>query len=181
MDDYSKYSNKAPWSSYHDAVAWAAGRGITLGTAPGYFAPFDFCSRAQIITFFWRAAGSPEPSSSGTPFTDVTDSSAYYYKPVLWAVETGLTNGVSETNFGTNKICTRAEIVTFLWRLAESPTPETESNPFSDVESDCFYSTAVQWAVQNHVTLGTSPTTFSPEQNCSRAETVSFLFRALEQ
>ena len=162
---------------YYDAVLWAAENGITGGVDDTHFAPNATCTRAQAVTFLWRAAGSPAPKSSENPFTDVKAGS-YYYDAVLWAVENGITNGTSATAFSPNATCSRAQIVTFLWRSQKSPAADTV-NPFTDVAADSYYANAVLWAAENGITGGTSATTFSPSNNCTRAQIVTFLFRCL--
>ena len=162
---------------YYDAVLWAAEEGITGGVDATHFAPNATCTRAQAVTFLWRAAGSPAPKSSEMPFTDVAAGS-YYYDAVLWAVENGITKGTSDTTFTPNAKCTRAQIVTFLWRSQKSPASDSV-NPFTDVAADAYYSSAVLWAVENGITAGTTATTFSPNNDCTRAQIVTFLFRCL--
>ena len=162
---------------YFDAVLWAAEEGITGGTSATTFSPNATCTRAQAVTFLWRAAGSPAPKSSEMPFTDVA-SDAYYHDAVLWAVENGITKGTSDTTFSPNAKCTRAQIVTFLWRSQKSPASDSV-NPFTDVAADAYYNTAVLWAAENGITGGTSATTFSPNNDCTRAQIVTFLYRCL--
>lgn len=162
---------------YYDAVVWAVSEGITTGTTPSTFSPNEPCTRAQIITFLWRAVGSPEPNSNEHPFTDV-NSSAYYYKAMLWAVEQGITTGTTSTTFDPNATVTRAQTVTFLWRAAGSPA--VGSGSFSDVPSDAYYARAVAWAIYEGITTGTSSTTFSPADSCTRAQIVTFLYRYLD-
>ncbi|MGN8896470.1 S-layer homology domain-containing protein [Flavonifractor sp. HCP28S3_F3] len=164
---------------YYDAVLWAAEKGITGGVDATHFAPNATCTRAQAVTFLWRAAGSPAPKSSVNPFTDVAEGS-YYYDAVLWAVENGITKGTSDTTFTPNAKCTRAQIVTFLWRSQKSPASDSV-NPFTDVAADAYYNTAVLWAAENGITGGTSATTFSPNNDCTRAQIVTFLWRALTE
>lgn len=162
---------------YAEAVNWAVAKKITGGVGNNLFAPNATCTRAQAVTFLWRAAGSPAPKSSENPFTDVKAGS-YYYDAVLWAVENGITNGTSATAFSPNATCSRAQIVTFLWRSQKSPAADTV-NPFTDVAADSYYANAVVWAAENGITGGTSATTFSPSNNCTRAQIVTFLFRCL--
>ena len=164
-------------SYYEDAVIWAADKGITGGTDAAHFAPNGICTRAQAVTFLWRAAGSPAPKSAAMPFTDVKAGS-YYEQAVLWAVENGITKGTSDTTFSPDLTCTRAQIVTFLWRSQKSPAAGSE-NPFTDVKSDAYYADAVLWAVKESVTSGTAATTFSPDADCTRAQIVTFIYRAL--
>jgi len=165
----------ATGSYYEDAVDWAVENGITQGTDDTHFSPDGICTRAQAVTFLWRAAGSPAPRSRTMPFTDVPAGS-YYYDAVLWAVENGITKGTSETRFSPDDTCTRAQIVAFLWRSEKSPAAGT-ANPFADVKSTAYYAGAVLWAVREDITKGTSNTTFSPDADCTRAQIVTFLWR----
>ena len=165
----------ATGSYYEDAVDWAVENGITKGTDDTHFSPDGICTRAQAVTFLWRAAGSPKPETRTMPFTDVPVGS-YYYDAVLWAVENGITKGTSDTTFSPNMICTRAQIVTFLWRSEKSPAAGT-ANPFADVKSTAYYAGAVLWAVKENITKGTTSTTFSPNADCTRAQIVTFLWR----
>ena len=165
----------ATGSYYEDAVDWAVENGITKGTDDTHFSPDGICTRAQAVTFLWRAAGSPEPETRTMPFTDVPVGS-YYYDAVLWAVENGITKGTSDTTFSPNMTCTRAQIVAFLWRSEKSPAAGT-ANPFADVKSTAYYADAVLWAVKENITKGTTNTTFSPDADCTRAQIVTFLWR----
>ena len=165
----------ATGSYYEDAVDWAVENGITKGTDDTHFSPDGICTRAQAVTFLWRAAGSPEPETRAMPFTDVPAGS-YYYDAVLWAVENGITKGTSDTTFSPNMTCSRAQIVAFLWRSEKSPAAGTV-NPFADVKADAYYADAVLWAVKEDVTKGTTATTFSPDANCTRAQIVTFIWR----
>ncbi len=169
-----------PADAYYAApVAWAVEKGITNGTDPGKFSPEDTCTRGQIVTFLWRAKGCPEPKSASDPFGDVkTDD--YYYKAVLWAVENGVTNGTSKTTFGPDEGCTRAQVVTFLWRSEGTPAPSSSKNPFRDVPAGEYYTSAVLWAVEQNITTGTDPGKFSPNDTCTRGQIVTFLYRDLE-
>ena len=160
---------------YYDAVLWAAQEGVTGGTSDTLFAPNAGCTRAQAVTFLWRAAGSPEPKSADLPFTDVP-ADAYYAKAVAWAVENGVAKGVSETAFAPDAGCTRAQIVTFLWRAQQSPASGGE-NPFADVPADAYYYNAVLWAVENGAAKGVSETAFAPNDNCTRAQIVTLIYR----
>ena len=162
-------------SYYEDAVDWAVGNGITQGTDDTHFSPDGICTRAQAVTFLWRAAGSPAPRSRTVPFTDVPAGS-YYYDAVLWAVENGITEGTSDTTFSPNMTCTRAQIVAFLWRSEKSPAAGT-ANPFADVKSAAYYADAVLWAAKKDITRGTTNTTFSPDADCTRSQIVTFLWR----
>ena len=169
----------ATGSYYEDAVDWAVENGITKGTDDTHFSPDGICTRAQAVTFLWRAAGSPAAKSSTMPFTDVKAGS-YYYDAVLWAVENGITKGTSDTMFSPDANCSRAQIVTFLWRSQKSPAAGT-ANPFADVKSTAYYAGAVLWAVKEDITKGTTNTTFSPDADCTRAQIVTFLWRALAE
>ena len=166
-------------SYYEEAVNWAVEKGITTGTDATHFSPNGICTRAQAVTFLWRAAGSPAAKSAVMPFTDVKAGS-YYYDAVLWAVENGITKGTSETMFSPDATCSRAQIVTFLWRSQKSPAAGT-ANPFTDVKASAYYADAVLWAVKEDVTKGTTNTTFSPDANCTRAQIVTFIWRALAE
>ena len=161
---------------FYEAVKWAVDKGITNGLSDTMFGPYESCTRAQIVTFLWRAAGSPEPKTASS-FTDVPVST-YYAKAVAWAVENGITNGMTETTFAPNETCTRGQSVTFLHRVLKG-TASGSAN-FTDVKSDAFYADAVNWAVASDVTNGTSATTFSPNADCTRAEIVTFLYRAYQ-
>lgn len=162
---------------YFDAVKWAASKGVTSGTNATEFEPNAICTRAQTVTFLWRAMGSPEPASSVNLFTDVK-ADAYYYKAVLWAVEKGITKGTSDTTFSPDATVTRSQTVTFLYRAAGNPTAGT-TNPFTDVNADAYYASAVLWAVKEGITSGTTATTFSPDEDCTRAQIVTLLYRYL--
>ena len=165
----------ATGSYYEDAVDWAVGNGITQGTDDTHFSPDGICTRAQAVTFLWRAAGSPKPETRTMPFADVPVGS-YYYDAVLWAVENGIAKGTSDTTFSPNMTCSRAQIVAFLWRSEKSPAAGT-ANPFADVKSTAYYADAVLWAVKENITKGTTNTTFSPDADCTRAQIVTFLWR----
>lgn len=161
---------------FYEAVKWAVDKGITNGLSDTMFGPYESCTRAQIVTFLWRAAGSPEPKTASS-FTDVP-ANAYYAKAVAWAIENGITNGMTETTFAPNATCTRGQSVTFLYRALKGTA--SGSTNFTDVKSDAFYTDAINWAVANNVTNGTSNTTFSPNADCTRAEIVTFLYRAYQ-
>lgn len=171
----SVFVDVATGSYYEEAVDWAVENGITKGTTATTFSPNATCTRAQAVTFLWRAAGSPEPETRAMPFTDIPVGS-YYYDAVLWAVENGITKGTSDTTFTPNMTCTRAQIVAFLWRSEKSPAAGT-ANPFADVKSTAYYADAVLWAVKENITKGTTNTTFSPDADCTRAQIVTFLYR----
>lgn len=161
---------------FADAVKWAVDKDVTNGLSDTMFGPYESCTRTQIVTFLWRAAGSPEPKTASS-FTDVPVS-AYYAKAVAWAIENGITNGMTETTFAPDATCTRGQIVTFLYRALKGTA--SGSTNFTDVKSDTFYADAINWAVANNVTNGTSNTTFSPNADCTRAEIVTFLYRAYQ-
>ena len=162
---------------YYDPVLWAVANGITSGVDATHFDPNGTCTRAHAVTFLWRAAGQPEPKTTQMPFKDVKAGS-YYEKAVLWAVENKITNGTSTTTFSPDKNCTRAQIVTFLWRSEGEPYASDSNNPFTDIASD-YYMDAVFWAVKEGITNGTTPTTFSPNDRCNRAQIVTFIYRAM--
>ena len=164
---------------YVDAVNWAVDKKVTSGKTETTFAPNDSCTRAQAVTFLWRAAGSPEPTASEMTFTDVKADS-YYYKAVLWAVENKITSGMGDTLFAPDATCSRSQIVTFLYRMQNSPESKAE-NPFTDVKADAYYANAVLWAVENGVTTGASATTFDPAGDCTRGQIVTFLYRCLSK
>ena len=159
---------------YYEAVKWAADKGITGGIGDSLFAPNQSCTRAQIVTFLWRAAGSPEPKALSS-FADVP-ADAYYAKAVAWAVENGITNGTTDTTFGPDETCTRAHGVTILSRAAGTNTASGNSN-FADVDVNAYYASAVKWAVDNGITNGISSSLFGPDSSCTRAQVVTFLYR----
>ncbi len=162
---------------FHDPVLWAVEQGITSGTTDTTFSPYGVCNRAQVVTFLWRAAGSPAPESREMPFEDVADGT-WYTDAVLWAVEQGITSGTTDTTFSPNGVCNRAQVVTFLWRAAGSPAHGLQENPFTDVAEGIWYAAPVLWALENGVTSGASDTTFNPTGECLRAQVVTFLYRA---
>ena len=165
-------------SYYEDAVIWAVDKGITTGTSATTFNPNGICTRAQAVTFLWRAAGSPAAKSAVMPFTDVKAGS-YYYDAVLWAVEQGITKGTSDTMFSPDATCTRAQIVTFLWRANGSPAVSGDS-AFTDVAADAYYAAAVTWAEKNDVTGGIGGGLFGSGNDCTRAQIVTFLYRSVK-
>ena len=174
----SKFTDVPVKEYYFDAVDWAVKQGIVAGTSDTTFSPNKNTSRAEIVTLLWRAAGRPEPKTTANPFTDLK-SSEYYYKAVLWAYENNIVSGTSATTFSPNQNCTRGQIVSFLWRAANRPEPVTASNSFTDVKSGEYYYNAVLWAYENKIVAGTTDTTFSPNQSCTRAQAVTFLYRNL--
>lgn len=164
---------------FYAPVLWAVDQNITSGTSRTSFSPNHPCTRAQVVTFLWRAVGEPQPKQTENPFADVT-ADAYYYYAVLWAVEKGVTSGTSKTTFAPNNPCTRDQVVTFLWRTMGRPEPLDSRNPFSDVSDNAYYYQPVLWAVEKGITSGTSKTTFAPSASCTRGQVVTFLYRALK-
>ncbi|MBE6855528.1 MAG: S-layer homology domain-containing protein [Ruminococcus sp.] len=169
------FNDVAERDYYYDAVLWAVSEGVTSGQTATTFAPLMDCTRAQVVTFLWRAAGCPKPVGAGNAFTDV-ESGSYYEKAVQWAVENGVTAGTTDTTFSPNMIVTRAQVVTFLWRAAGCPAVYGV-NSFVDVPSDAYYADAVQCAVRNGITTGVGANLFSPDASCTRAQVVTFLYR----
>ena len=169
----------APGSFYSESVAWATQNEIVRGTTEITFAPDQICTRAQAVTILWRAAGEPEPTIVETAFTDIIEYE-YYYKAVLWAVEEGITKGTSETTFEPGLNCTRAQIVTFLYRFSEEPDADISVHPFTDLDEIGFYYDAVLWAVEDGITNGTTETTFEPDEFCTRGQAVTFLHRLMD-
>lgn len=161
---------------YYQSVLWAYYNGITSGKDASHFEPSAACTRAQVVTFLWRAAGQPVPKNADNPFPDVPEGK-YYTNAVLWAVENGITAGYKDGTFGPNKTCTRDQIVTFLWRYAGKPDPTSDYNPFPDVPEGKFYTKAVLWAVENGITSGYKNGTFGPSKTCTRDQIVTFLYR----
>ena len=173
-----KFSDVADDAYYAEPVSWAVTKGVTQGIGSGKFGPDNGCTRGQVVTFLWRAAGEPKPKSDKNPFDDVKEGD-YFYTAVLWAVENGITSGVSKTSFAPNSTCTRGQIVTFLWRANGEKAPKSANNPFEDVASGDYFYSAVLWAVENGVTSGVSKTSFAPGSTCTRAQVVTFLYRAM--
>lgn len=165
---------------YSAAVDWAVEQGITTGTGNGMFSPDATCTRGQVVTFLWRSQGQPAPTSNSNPFVDVQPG-AFYYDAVLWAVENNITTGTGANTFSPDASCTRGQVVTFLWRSQGQPAPMSSNNPFADVRSDAYYYNAVLWAVENGITTGTGADTFSPDNMCTRAHVVTFLWRSQGQ
>lgn len=174
--EVSPFADVATDAYYYDAVKWAVEKGVTNGVSETLFGPDQACTRAQIVTFLWRAAGSPEPKS-GSNFADVA-ADAYYAKAVAWAVENGITKGTSETTFHPDETCTRAQGVTFLYRALGKLAAAQAG--FTDVAADSYYADAVNWAAENGVTNGISETLFGPDGSCTRAQIVTFLYRAYQ-
>lgn len=177
--DGNSFADVADSTYYHDAVVWAVGKGITSGTKAATFAPGVACTRAQTVTFLWRAMGSPEPTSTVNPFTDVSGD-AYYCKAVLWAAEKGITLGTSSTTFSPDTTVTRGQTMTFLW-CAAGKGAASVPNPFGDVKNDAYYADAVSWAVSAGIASGTRTGAFSPANSCTRAQIVTFLYRYLSK
>ena len=171
------FSDVAADAYYKAAVDWAVANGVTTGLTESTFGPETVCTRAQTVTFLWRAAGSPEPTKAENPFTDVS-ADAWYYKAVLWAVEKGITSGVSEKQFAPDAAVSRGQVVTFQWRMAGADKAEG-ANAFTDVAQDAYYHDAVLWAAKNGITAGTTATTFAPDAGCTRGQIVTFLYRQL--
>ena len=165
---------------YTDAVLWAISQDpkITTGVTPTTFEPDRTCTRAHVVTFLWRANGCPEPTSLTSDFKDVNDTSKYYYKAVLWAAENGITTGYPDGTFHPDDECTRGQVVTFLWRAKGQPKPTSTANPFADVASGQYYTTAVLWALEAGVTNGRTATLFGTTDACTRGHVVTFLYRA---
>jgi hypothetical protein len=161
---------------YFDPVEWAVEKGITTGATDTTFNPDGQCTRAEVVTFLWRAAGKPEPTTTVNPFTDVKEGD-FFYKAVLWANENNITNGVSATAFAPLTKCNRAQVVTFLWRAQNEPASDAEVT-FTDVKDGQFYTTAVAWAVEHNITNGISATEFGVSGICNRAQVVTFLYRS---
>lgn len=177
--DVFSFSDVSASAYYYDAVMWAVENGITAGTGDGTtFSPNTTCTRAQMVTFLWRAAGSPAPKGESRPFTDL-DANAYYYDAVLWAIENGITAGTSATTFSPDATVTRGQTVTFLYRTAGSPAVSGSS--FDDVSADAYYANAVAWAVAESITVGTGNDTFSPNADCTRGQIVTFLYRNMAE
>ena len=164
---------------YEIPVAWAVGNKITSGTGSGKFSPSKTCTREQIVTFLWKACGSPEPESMEVTFSDVKPGK-YYVKPILWAVENKITGGVGGGKFGVGKACTREQAMTFLWKACGSPEPETTENPFTDVKDGKYYVKPILWAVENKITGGVGGGKFGVGKTCTRAQIVTFLYKAVD-
>ena len=181
QSDPQTFADVLSGAFYEKPVQWALAQGITNGVDETHFAPAQTCTRAQVVTFLWRAAGGFEPvRQEEARFSDLSET-AYYYKAVLWAVENGITTGVDETHFAPDKPCTRAQIVTFLWRAAGCPDAKEAALPFTDLKADAYYLDAIRWASEKEITAGVDETHFAPEQPCNRAQVVTFLFRNAEQ
>lgn len=164
---------------FYDAVLWARRAGVTEGVSPNSFGPYAPCTRGQIVTFLWRAYGSAAPASQFAPFDDVCDGD-YYRNAVLWAVERTITAGVGDRVFGPEQACTRAQVVTFLWRAAGCPKAVNSVNPFSDVSTDAYYYDAVLWAAEQGITGGVGEGRFGSDEVCTRGQIVTFLYKAMK-
>ena len=164
-------------SFFYDPVMWAVENGITSGTSATTFGPGDQCMRAHVVTFLWKAVGSPEPTKTSNPFVDVKPTD-FFYKPVLWALENGITSGVDATHFGPASYCNRAQVITFLYQTKNRPAVDSTRNPFTDVPNGQWFTTPVLWAVENGITSGLSATSFGPGVVCNRAQIVTFLYKA---
>ncbi len=171
------FSDVRPTDYFYDAVLWAVENEITMGMDASTFCPSMACTRAQVVTFLWRAFGEPAPVRNENPFKDVAEAQ-YYYDAVLWAVENGITTGLSAETFGPNANCNRSQIVTFLWRAMNKPAPTSSENPFTDVLEGQYYYDAVLWAVEKGITTGMSAKSFAPNATCTRGQIVCFLYRA---
>ena len=178
---FNPFADVKEGAFYYDPVLWAVHHEplVTNGTDLTHFSPDATCTRGQVVTFLWRAAGCPAPTKTDNPFADVKES-AFYYKAVLWAVENGITNGTGPTTFSPDQGCTRGQVVTFLYRFEHEPAIGSASNPFTDVKEGAFYYDAVLWAVKEEITKGVTPTAFGPAQTCTRGQIVTFLYRDLK-
>ncbi len=159
---------------YINPVLWAVENGVTNGMDDTHFGPDAGCTRAQVVTFLWAAAGKPEPQNTENPFVDVAESD-YFYKPVLWAKENGITAGIDANHFGSNSVCTRAQVVTFLWRAMGGKASHAEVT-FTEVQTGDYFYNAVAWAVENGITSGMGDGTFGSNNQCTRAQVVTFLY-----
>ncbi len=178
--DIGGFHDLIPDSYYIDPVLWAREQGVTAGVKAELFDPDAVCSRAQVVTFLWNAAGKPDPGDVRMPFVDVPKN-AYYRDAVLWAVQNGVTSGVDASHFGPDAPCTRAQVATFLWNRGGKEDPGPGYIPFTDVPDGKYYTKAVRWALMTNVTTGVSNTRFGPDQSCTRAQVVTFLWRAAGQ
>ena len=178
-DPSNPFTDVAEGKFYHDPVLWAISQNpqITTGVTDATFEPDRSCTRAHVVTFLWRANGCPEPTSTTNTFKDVPNGK-YYTKAVLWAAEQGITTGYSDGTFRPDDECSRGQVVTFLWRSKGQPKPASTTNPFSDVPAGKYYTTAVLWALENNITTGRTPSTFGPDDACTRGHVVTFLYRA---
>ena len=166
----------APTDFYYKAVLWAVENGVTNGVDATHFGATKACNRAQVVTFLYRAMGNPEITTTDCPFTDV-QAGQWYVSPILWAVENGITNGMSADTFGVDTTCNRAQVVTFLYRAMGNPAVSTTTCPFTDVQAGQWYEKPILWAVENGITNGMSATSFGVNSICNRAQVVTFLYR----
>ena len=171
------FRDVVPDAFYSQPLDYCHAEGWVTGVTADTFAPARACVRAQVVTFLWRAAGEPEPTTAENPFLDVK-AGDFYYDAVLWAVENGITTGTDATHFSPSGVCSRAQAVTFLWRAFGQPGSGANEHPFIDVPAKCWYEQPVLWAVENAITTGTDATHFSPTSVCNRAQIVTFLYRA---
>ena len=179
LDPGSGFADVNPSAYYYEAMLWALENGVTAGSSPVSFAPRNTCTREQIVTFLWKALGAPEPEASESPFSDVKPGK-YYFKPVLWAVENGVTGGVGDGKFGVGRPCTREQAVSFLWKALGAPEPEGTESPFTDVKPGKYYYKPVLWAAENGVTGGVGDGKFGVGSSCTRAQIVTFLYKAFQ-
>ena len=177
---YDRFSDVEEGRFFYDAVYWAVENEITNGMTNTTFEPERTCTRAQAVTFLYRIAGEPSVEGIENPFTDL-DPNAFYYNAVLWAVENGITKGMTDTTFEPSRICTRGQIVTFIWRYAGQEAAENTEHPFVDVEEGRYYYDAMLWAVENDITKGMTDTTFEPDRTCTRGQIVTFLYRGFAE
>jgi len=174
------FTDVDPNAYYYKAMNWAVENGITRGTSENTFSPNKVCTRAEVVTFLWRAAGTPEAGDTDTNFVDVAPD-AWYYDAVMWAVSEGITGGTGNGKFSPDMSCDRSQVVTFLYRFSGSPELGSgQENPFTDIPDGSWYTNAVLWAVENGITNGTGAGTFSPARECTRGEIVTFLYRAVK-
>ena len=173
--DHGGFADVSQNDWFYKPVQWAVENGITSGLSETEFGPNSSCTRAQVVTFLWAAANRPEPAANN-PFTDVTEAD-WFYKPVLWAVENGITSGMTPNSFGAYEPCTRAQVVTFLWAAADRPEP-TANNPFTDVSNTDWFCQPVLWAVEKGITSGLTPNSFGAGSQCTRGQIVTFLYAA---
>lgn len=177
MVEASPFDDVRSGTYYFEPIKWAVENNITSGLKPDLFGPEEACTRGQIVTFLWRAKGEPQVNTTNNPFIDV-NANYFYYKPVLWAVDSHITAGISATQFAPEESCTRGQIVTFLWRAAGQPKPTSAVHTFKDIKAGQYYYDAVLWAVENGITAGLTSNEFGPEAPCTRGQIVTFLYRA---
>ena len=175
---YSPFYDVTTYDFYYESSIWAYENDIVKGPYANYLNPKGECSRAQLVTYIWRALGSPEPKSLTSPFVDVTEGD-YFFKAVLWAVEQGITTGIDATHFDPYTTCTRAHMATFLWRTDGLPNPAGMTTDFVDVPADAYFYKAVLWAVDRSITNGMDATHFGPNVTCTIGHAITFLYRLL--